>query len=67
MVSQDFGPQYGWSTCPPVTLFETPIETLYRPDMVPLERMLQTLSRQAQVLILWLDCDREGDAISDEV
>ena len=67
LASQDFGPRYGWSNCSPVALFDAPIETLYRDDMVPLERMLKDLARRAQVLILWLDCDREGEAIGDEV
>ena len=63
----DFGPTYGWNRCPPVALFEAPINTLYSEDMQPLERMLIQLSRRATALILWLDCDREGEAISDEV
>lgn len=67
LASQDFPPAYGWSKCDPIALFEAPIETSYRDDMQPLERMLKSLSRQAQVLILWLDCDREGEAIGDEV
>ncbi len=67
LASQDFGPAFGWSRCPPVALFEAPINTEYSEDMKPLERMLRDLSRRASALILWLDCDREGEAISDEV
>mmetsp|Transcript_13185 Transcript_13185/g.38827 ORF Transcript_13185/g.38827 Transcript_13185/m.38827 type:complete len:979 (-) Transcript_13185:215-3151(-) len=67
LASQDFGPQYGWNSCPPIALFEAPIQTTYRTDMQPLERMLQQQARNAGTLILWLDCDREGEAISDEV
>eukprot|EP00578_Thalassiosira_sp_NH16_P016585 CAMPEP_0181110076 /NCGR_PEP_ID=MMETSP1071-20121207/18522_1 /TAXON_ID=35127 /ORGANISM="Thalassiosira sp., Strain NH16" /LENGTH=416 /DNA_ID=CAMNT_0023193825 /DNA_START=185 /DNA_END=1435 /DNA_ORIENTATION=- len=67
LASQDFGPAYGWSRCPPVALFEAPINTEYKEDMQPLEGMLRDLSRRASALILWLDCDREGEAISDEV
>ena len=35
--------------------------------MKGLEQMLQTQARSAHALILWLDCDREGEAICDEV
>ena len=67
LASQDFPPEYGWSKCDPLALFEAPIQTLYRDDLKPLERMLNRLSRTCQVLILWLDCDREGEAIGHEV
>jgi len=67
LASQDFGPAHGWSRCPPVTLFEAPINTEYSEDMQPLERMLRDLAKKSTALILWLDCDREGEAISDEV
>ena len=67
LASQDFGPAYGWSRCPPIALFDAPINTEYSQDMQPLERMIRDLSRRASALILWLDCDREGEAISDEV
>ena len=56
-----------WSGCAPISLFDAPIETIYREDMQPLERMLRTISTQADALILWLDCDREGEHIAHEV
>lgn len=68
LASQDFPRQYGWNRCDPVSLLtDAPIETSYRDDMIPLEQSLKRLARGAQVLILWLDCDREGEAIGDEV
>ena len=63
----EFGPEYGWMRCDPIQLFEAPLQTIYRDDMVPLKRMLTNLSKQVDGLVLWLDCDREGEAIADEV
>ena len=68
LASYDFDSnRYGWNKCDPVSLFEAPILTFYRSDMQPLERTLRQLSQQATHVILWLDCDREGEAIGAEV
>jgi DNA topoisomerase-3 len=67
LASIDFPPSYGWNKCDPIALFDAPIEVTYRDDMIPLERMLRQLASRCDVLILWLDCDREGEAIGDEV
>ncbi len=67
LAAQDFPQNYGWNSCAPKDLFEAPIETFYRDDKVPLERMLKNQSRNVDAVILWLDCDREGEAICDEV
>ena len=68
LASQDFSPdEYGWNKCDPLVLFQAPILTLYRPDLEPLEAMLRRLAATCTAVILWLDCDREGEAIGDEV
>ncbi len=36
-------------------------------DMIDLVRNLEILARSASCLVLWLDCDREGEAIAYEV
>jgi DNA topoisomerase-3 len=67
LASMDFGPEYGWSRVDPMQLFDANIETNYAEDMKPLHAMLTKLSKTANAVILWLDCDREGEAIGDEV
>eukprot|EP00548_Thalassiothrix_antarctica_P008807 CAMPEP_0194152402 /NCGR_PEP_ID=MMETSP0152-20130528/52128_1 /TAXON_ID=1049557 /ORGANISM="Thalassiothrix antarctica, Strain L6-D1" /LENGTH=782 /DNA_ID=CAMNT_0038856867 /DNA_START=182 /DNA_END=2531 /DNA_ORIENTATION=+ len=67
LASQEFSAGYGWNKCRHIDLFDAPIETFYSPDMQPLEQMLRQQARRAQALILWLDCDREGEAIAGEV
>jgi DNA topoisomerase-3 len=67
LLSRDFGQQYGWSNCAPSALFTAPIETHISSDMEPIKNMLEAEARKADVLVLWLDCDREGEAIAAEV
>ena len=61
----DFPQDFGWSRCDPIVLFTAPLEVIYKDK--PLKQMLTRLSRQVDAVILWLDCDREGEAIGDEV
>jgi DNA topoisomerase IA len=34
------------------------------PDMTDVVKNIETLARTSQKLVLWLDCDREGEAIA---
>ncbi|CAD7922897.1 unnamed protein product, partial [Amoebophrya sp. A25] len=56
-----------WQGVPPETLYSQPIRKFVPNDMLPLKRMIETLAGECQVIVLWLDCDREGEAIGFEV
>jgi DNA topoisomerase-3 len=79
----EFEDQYSkknWSKVPPDSLFKSNSSKKYHlitivakinkfvdPEKENLAQNLTNLSRSSQGLILWLDCDREGEAIAYEV
>jgi midasin (ATPase involved in ribosome maturation) len=56
-----------WSSCDPAELYHAPVRKFVPADKLPLQRTLQEEARRCQWLILWLDCDREGENIAFEV
>jgi DNA topoisomerase-3 len=65
VASVDFPERYrNWETCEPGELFAAP--TVKRADG-GVARHLEREARGADYLILWLDCDREGENICFEV
>lgn len=56
-----------WHSCNPVSLFDAEVEKFCPDDMVNIKRTLEREVRQCQALIIWTDCDREGENIGFEV
>eukprot|EP00485_Elphidium_margaritaceum_P002929 CAMPEP_0202705756 /NCGR_PEP_ID=MMETSP1385-20130828/18269_1 /ASSEMBLY_ACC=CAM_ASM_000861 /TAXON_ID=933848 /ORGANISM="Elphidium margaritaceum" /LENGTH=132 /DNA_ID=CAMNT_0049364061 /DNA_START=127 /DNA_END=521 /DNA_ORIENTATION=- len=56
-----------WTSCDPVALFEAPVIKTVAGDKQQIVKTLQREARKCQVLVLWLDCDREGENIAFEV
>ncbi|XP_053608137.1 DNA topoisomerase 3-alpha [Plodia interpunctella] len=61
------GAYKGWQSCSPLSLFDAPVFK-YCPDNY--EKIKKTLEREVkscQGLIIWTDCDREGENIGFEI
>lgn len=68
LLETDFIPEYkSWKSHAPSSLFAAQTQRQVNPGCEDLEKALQQLARQCQWLVLWLDCDREGEAIAFEV
>ncbi|KAG8718055.1 DNA topoisomerase [Ceratobasidium sp. 395] len=68
LTEKDFGAALrSWHSCDPFQLFDAPIETRVSKDGERIERNLLSEARHAQMLVIWTDCDREGENIGVEV
>ncbi|CAN6459254.1 unnamed protein product [Victoria cruziana] len=64
----DFDQRYRkWHSCDPSDLFSAPVQKFVPEDKLDIKRTLEEECRKCQWLVLWLDCDREGENIAYEV
>ena len=66
----EFAPQYRkWYSCNPVALFDAPLAKGVGEgnNSALIKKTLQREVRGAKLLIIWTDCDREGENIGMEV
>lgn len=68
LMELEFAPPYSsWQSCLPSALFDAPIMRSVPAENEAIAAQLRGRARTAQALVLWLDCDREGEAIAYEV
>lgn len=56
-----------WANCSPIDLFNAPIIKSVKDENVDIQRTLEAEAKKNQILLLWLDCDLEGENIAFEV
>jgi DNA topoisomerase III len=67
-MDHDFPDQFRkWHSCDPFSLFDAPIVSKISKDGAAIERNLAAEARRADMLMIWTDCDREGEHIGSEV
>ena len=64
----DFNAMYSkWTSCDAFLLFDAPIECKVKDDAKTIADNLKTEAARAQMLMIWTDCDREGENIGAEI
>lgn len=68
LLNYDFIAQYSkWNSCDPKILFTAPITSVCLEMSQKIKRTLQREIRRCAALIIWTDCDREGENIGFEI
>ncbi|XP_050173217.1 DNA topoisomerase 3-alpha [Myiozetetes cayanensis] len=56
-----------WHSCNPLALFDAEIEKYCPENYLDIKKTLEREIRQCQALVIWTDCDREGENIGFEI
>lgn len=56
-----------WHSCNPADLFDARVESRVAKDKKAIEQNLMTQARRSDMLMIWTDCDREGEHIGMEI
>ena len=69
LLGMDYDEKYRkWHSCPPLQLFDLPVSKACRSESaLKIKRTLEREAKWAQWLIIWTDCDREGENIGFEI
>ncbi|KAL4819272.1 DNA topoisomerase [Aspergillus spinulosporus] len=68
LTSLEFEREYsGWTSCPPAALFEAPVKIAVDDDKKAIANNIMKQAMYSQYLVIWTDCDREGEHIGTEV
>ena len=68
LFNYDFtGTHRQWNGCDPSSLFNAPVTKTCQPDQMKIKQTLEREARKSSHLIIWTDCDREGENIGFEI
>ncbi|KAJ8076355.1 DNA topoisomerase [Marasmius tenuissimus] len=56
-----------WDSCNPIELFDAPLISYVKDDYKSMETNIFNEAKRASTLMIWTDCDREGEHIGSEI
>ncbi|XP_059126802.1 DNA topoisomerase 3-alpha isoform X1 [Peromyscus eremicus] len=68
LLAHDFQMKFRkWHSCNPLVLFEAEIEKYCPENFIDIKKTLERETQHCQALVIWTDCDREGENIGFEI
>ncbi|EGV61874.1 DNA topoisomerase [Yamadazyma tenuis] len=67
ITSMDFPAEYAWGRVPPGRLLDAPVKIQPDKSKLAIHQNIANEARSANYLMIWTDCDREGEAIGYEI
>ncbi|ERE67718.1 DNA topoisomerase 3-alpha [Cricetulus griseus] len=68
LLAHDFQMRFRkWQSCNPLVLFEAEIEKYCPENFIDIKKTLERETQHCQALVIWTDCDREGENIGFEI
>uniref|UniRef100_A0A8D8S258 DNA topoisomerase n=1 Tax=Cacopsylla melanoneura TaxID=428564 RepID=A0A8D8S258_9HEMI len=68
LLTHEFVGHYrSWNSCSPVDLFDAPVQLICPSNYENIKKTLEREIRSCDVLVIWTDCDREGENIGFEI
>ncbi|KAH8894774.1 prokaryotic type I DNA topoisomerase [Thozetella sp. PMI_491] len=68
MTALEFPPDFkDWKYPPPDQLFNAPVQTVVPDDKKTIAQNIESKAKYAKALVIWTDCDREGEHIGGEI
>lgn len=68
LLAHDFQMRFRkWQSCNPLVLFEAEIEKYCPENFIDIKKTLEREAQHCQALVIWTDCDREGENIGFEI
>lgn len=68
LLTYEFVQSYqGWQSCDPISLFEAPVHKRCPENFLNIKKTLERDILKCDGLIIWTDCDREGENIGFEI
>lgn len=67
LFTHDFEERTRWDECDPGTLLSAPIVKYISTEMKPAADNIRSLATQCEKIVIWTDCDREGENIAAQI